>query len=80
MEYNEVLEHFKKDIQNSPDIKIIQLKHGIIIFYWDEVEHSYYPIILPKNYLMLLLLMNSKGMPVKKNIKPLLQTLKTNLL
>ena len=32
MEYNEVLEHFKKDIQNNPDIEIIQLKHGIMIF------------------------------------------------
>ena len=42
MEYNEVLEPFKNDIQNDPDIEIIQLKHGIMIFYWDEVEHSYY--------------------------------------
>ena len=30
MEYNEVLEHFKKDIQNDPDIEIIQLKHVCI--------------------------------------------------
>lgn len=42
MEYNEVLEHFKKNIHDNSDIEIIQLKHGIMIFYWDEVEHSYY--------------------------------------
>lgn len=42
MEYNDVLEHFKKDIQNNPDIEIIKLKHGVMIFYCDEVEHSYY--------------------------------------
>ena len=42
MEYNDVLEHSKKDIQNNPDIEIIKLKHGVMIFYWDEVEHSYY--------------------------------------
>ncbi len=44
MEYNEVLEHFKKDIQNNPDIEIIKLKHGVMIFYWDEAEHSYLSI------------------------------------
>ena len=42
MEYNDVLEHFKKDIQNNPDIEIIKLKHCVMIFYLDEVEHSYY--------------------------------------
>ena len=38
MEYSEVLECFKNDIRNNPDIEIIRL----IIFYWDDVEHSYY--------------------------------------
>lgn len=46
MEYNEVLEHFKKDIQNNPDIEIIKLKHGVMIFYWDEAEHSYLSFLL----------------------------------
>ena len=32
MEYNEVLGHFKKNIQNNPDIEIIKLKHGVMIF------------------------------------------------
>ena len=42
MEYSEVLECFKNDIRNNPDIEIFRLKHGYIIFYWDDVEHSYY--------------------------------------
>ena len=42
MEYSEVLSYFKNDIRNNPDIEIILLKHGYIIFYWDDVEHSYY--------------------------------------
>ena len=33
---------FQNDIRNNPDIEIIRLKHGYIIFYWDDVEHSYY--------------------------------------
>lgn len=42
MEYSEVLAYFKNDIRNNPDIEIIRLKHGYMIFYWDDVEHSYY--------------------------------------
>ena len=42
MEYSEVLSYFKNDIRNNPDIEIIRLKHGYMIFYWDDVEHSYY--------------------------------------
>ena len=38
MEYSEVLSYFKNDIRN------ILLKHGYMIFYWDDVEHSYYHI------------------------------------
>ena len=44
MEYSEVLDYFKKDIRNNPDIEIIRLKHGYMIFYWDEVENSYYQV------------------------------------
>ena len=44
MEYSEVLSYFKNDIRNNPDIEIILLKHGYMIFYWDDVEHSYYHI------------------------------------
>ena len=42
MEYSEVLSYFNNDIRNNPDIEIIRLKHGYMIFYWDDVEHSYY--------------------------------------
>ena len=33
MEYSEVLECFKNDIRNNPDIEIIRLKQGYMIFY-----------------------------------------------
>ena len=42
MEYGEVLSYFKNDIRNNPDIEIIRLKNGYMIFYCDDVEHSYY--------------------------------------
>ena len=42
MEYSEVLSYFKNDIRNNPDIEIIRLKHGYMIFYWDDVDPSYY--------------------------------------
>ena len=32
MEYSEVLSYFKNDIRNNPDIEIILLKHGYMIF------------------------------------------------
>ena len=55
MEYNEVLEHFKKDIQNNPDIEIIKFKHGVMTFYWTRwnthtiTAANLYK--LPKNYM-----------------------------
>lgn len=44
MRYIDVFNVFDNTILKKANIEVIKLKHGYMIFYWDNIEKAYYQL------------------------------------